>query len=155
VNDPEKPHEAVLIRRYPHPVVRVFRAWSVPRHIEGWLRPSLECRLRVEVFDFREGGDFVFNYEWGDNASPVRGRFRTIVPEQTLVYSWSPQPPDPYAGRETVVSVHFSAIASGTEILIRHTLFPDRAMRDRHQAGWASALDLLNTLFESDPQNFP
>ena len=144
-----KPHEAVVVRRYPHPVARVFLAWSVPRHLEGWLRPHAECRLRVATFDFREGGEFLFEYEWGDNASPVRGRFRTIVPEKTLVYSWSPQPPDPYAGCDTIVAVSFSPAPGGTEVVIRHTVFPDETMRDRHRVGWATALELLAGYLES------
>lgn len=143
MDESEKPREAVLVRRYPHPVERVFRAWSMPRHLEGWLRPDVECRLKVAKFDFREGGEFLFEYEWDGEASPVRGTFLTIVPEKSLVYSWVPQAPDPYAGHETIVSVRFISIASGTEILVRHAVFPDATMRDRHRTGWAAALDLL------------
>ena len=139
----ERNDEAVVVRVYPHPVARVYRAWTVRRHIENWLRPNVECRLRVSVFDFREGGTFFFDYEWGNNASPVRGTFLTIVPEQTLAYSWNPQPPDPYAGKTTTVTVRFKTVAGGTEVVVKHTLFPDRDMRDRHGAGWAAALDLL------------
>jgi uncharacterized protein YndB with AHSA1/START domain len=145
MENPEKTHEAVIRRRYPHPVARVFRAWSVPRHLERWLRPDTKCMLRIERFDFREGGEFVFQYAWGDDTGPVHGKFLTIVPEQTLIYSWSPQPPDPYAGRETMVSVWFRAIAAAiTEVEIRHALFPDETMRDRHHSGWSTAVEFLS-----------
>lgn len=147
------------MRRYPHPIERVYRAWSVPRHLEGRLRPDRECRLRVAAFDFREGGEFLFEYEWGDNASPVRGKFLTIVPAQTLVYSWSPQAPDPYAGRETMVTVSFTSTPGGTEVVVRHSVFPDDIMRERHRVGWESALDLLAEQLRagsgSRPTNFP
>lgn len=143
-------HEAMVTRRFPHPVARVFRAWSEPRHIEGWLRPNIDCALRVVRFDFREGGEFYFHYAWNDAASPVQGKFLSIVPERTLIYSWSPQPPDPHAGRETMVSVWFRAVADDvTEVELRHTLFPDETMRERHHCGWCAAFDLLACQLQS------
>ncbi|HKB89204.1 MAG TPA: SRPBCC domain-containing protein [Opitutaceae bacterium] len=144
MENPASPLEAVLKRRYPHPVARVFRAWSVPRHLESWLRPETECTLRVARFDFREGGEFVFHYTLGNETAPVHGKFLAIVPEQNLIYSWCPQPPDPWAGRETMVSVWFHPLAADeTEIEIRHTLFPDEMMRDRHHSGWSAAFEFL------------
>lgn len=145
MENPGEMHEAVVTRRFPHPVARVFRAWSEPRHLEGWLRPNVECALRVARFDFREGGEFYFRYDWKGAASPVQGRFLRIVVEQALIFSWSPQPPDPYAGRETMVSVWFRPAADdSTEVELRHTLFPDQIMRGRHHVGWGSAFDLLS-----------
>lgn len=144
--------EATIKRHFSHPIARVFRAWSSPRHLEGWLRPDPKCGLRVKDFDFREGGNFAFDYEWGDLASPVQGKFLTIVPEQTLIYTWKPLPPDPYAGRETMVSVWFRQInANCTEVELRHTLFPDQAICDRHEAGWIAAFDLLSQQLDTNP----
>ena len=152
VENPAKTLEAVITRRFPHPVARVFRAWSEPSQLERWLRPDAGCTLRVVRFDFREGGEFVFHYAWGTEASPVHGRFLTIATERTLIYSWSPQAPDPYAGRETMVSVWFRAIAANlTEVELRHTLFPDEAMRDRHHTGWSAAVEFLARQLQLQP----
>ncbi len=148
--NPEKTTEAVVTRRFPHPLARVFRAWSEPRNLESWLRPDIGCELVVERFDFREGGELVFRYRWDQEVSPVHGRFLTIVPNQTLIYTWTPQPPDPYAGRETMVSVWFREIEPHlTEVELRHTLFPDETMCDRHHVGWSAAFDLLSQHLES------
>jgi uncharacterized protein YndB with AHSA1/START domain len=122
----------------------VFRAWSEARQLEAWLRPDPDCRLLVARIDFREGGEFEFRYEWGSEAGPVHGKFLTIVANQTLIYSWTPQAPDPYAGRETMVSVWFRAVNPGeTEVELRHTLFPDAPMRDCHDRGWNAAFAFL------------
>ena len=146
---PETTAEAVVTRRFPHPIARVFRAWSEPRQLEAWLRPDPDCRLRVARFEFREGGEFDFRYQWERDVSPVCGKFLTIIANQTLIYSWTPQPPDPYAGRETMVSVWFRAVKPGeTEIELRHTLFPDSEMRDRHHHGWSAAFTLLTKLLQ-------
>jgi uncharacterized protein YndB with AHSA1/START domain len=78
---------------------------------------------------------------------PLRGRFLTIEPEKTLIFTWLPQPPDPDAGKDTMVSVWFrSRAGEETEVEVRHTLFPDEPMRARHQDGWVGALNRLGRL---------
>ena len=185
--------EATVIRRYPHPIARVYRAWTSVEHIEQWFRPFDDVTLTVEQFDLREGGDYFFRYTWpesqylfsgarpslgaaGSSSSnvhdfpdtpspsrpaapkdgraplntyeghfPVRGKFLTIRPEHSLIFSWEPQEPDPDAGKETMVSVFFRALDAGhTEIEVRHTLFPDESMRQRHDEGWNATLDRLS-----------
>lgn len=137
--------EAVLVRRFPHPVARVYRVWTEPQHIAQWFRPYDDVTLEVPTFDFREGGDYFFRYTWSDGVFPVRGRFLTIRPEECLIFSWKPQPPDADAGKETMVSVWFRTPEPGvTEIELRHTLFPDATMRQRHEEGWIATLDRLS-----------
>lgn len=137
--------EAVITRRYPHPISRVFHAWTLVEHIEQWFRPFDDVMLSVEAFDLREGGHYAFRYTWPGHVFPVVGRFLTITPEQTLIFTWMPQEPDPDAGKETMVSVFFRALsATETEVEVRHTLFPDEPMRQRHNAGWCATLDRLH-----------
>lgn len=136
--------EAVIIRRYPHPLSRVYHAWTRVEHLERWFRPFDDVALTVESFDFREGGDYAFRYTWPGHVFPVSGRFLTIRPEQTLVFTWLPQEPDPDAGKDTMVSVFFRDLGrEGTEVEVRHTLFPDDPMRRRHDEGWSATLDRL------------
>lgn len=136
--------EAVLVRRFPHPVARVYGVWTEPQHLAEWLRPFDDVTLEIPLFDFREGGNYQFRYTWPGGLFPVHGRFLTIRPEQSLIFSWEPQPPDPDAGKETMVSVWFRAVESDeTELEVRHTLFPDSAMRQRHDEGWTATLDRL------------
>lgn len=140
--------EARLVRRFKSPLALVYQVWTQPEHLERWLSPADDVRMQVVEFDFRVGGDYHFRYTWGDGGVfPVRGRFLTIQPEESLIFSWLPQPPDPNAGKETMVSVWFRECPNGeTEVEVRHTLFPDEPMRARHQDGWAGTLDRLSRL---------
>lgn len=136
--------EAVITRRYPHPLGRVYRAWTDPSHMEQWFRPFDDVTMRVQHFDLREGGAYAFHYTWPGGEFPVQGKFLTVQPEACLIFTWIPQPPDPDAGKDTVVSVFFRSISDQeTEVEVRHTLFPDEPMRQRHDEGWRATLDRL------------
>jgi uncharacterized protein YndB with AHSA1/START domain len=148
--------EAVLLRRFPHPVSRVFRVWTDPVHIAEWFRPFDDVVLRVETFEFREGGEYFFRYTWPEGVFPVRGKFLTIRTEECLIFSWLPQPPDIDAGKDSLVSVWFRAIAENvTEIELRHTLFPDESMRRRHEEGWIATLDRLTRFLLANETKTP
>jgi uncharacterized protein YndB with AHSA1/START domain len=145
VESKPKPLEAVLVQRFPHPVSRVYRVWTDPKHIAEWWRPFDDVTLEVLMFEFREGGGYSFRYTWTDGIFPVRGRFLTIRTEECLIFTWEPQAPDSDAGKETLVSVWFRTPKPGaTEIELRHTLFPDEAMRRRHEDGWSATLARLS-----------
>jgi uncharacterized protein YndB with AHSA1/START domain len=144
MTNPKASLEARIVRRFTQPNSLVYQMWTQPEHLERWLSPDDDILLKVVEFDFRVGGEFFFRYTWGDNLFPIRGRFLNIEPEKCLIYTWLPQPPDPDAGKETMVSVWFRPLADGgTEVEVRHTLFPDTPMRDRHQEGWAGAMGRL------------
>jgi uncharacterized protein YndB with AHSA1/START domain len=145
MTNPGNSLEARLIRRFPQPVSFVYEMWTQPQHLERWLSPADEILMQVVQFDFRAGGEYFFRYTWGENnVFPLRGKFLTIEPENALIFTWLPQPPDPDAGKETMVSVWFRPLPDGgTEVEVRHTLFPDEKMRDRHQEGWNGAFDRL------------
>jgi uncharacterized protein YndB with AHSA1/START domain len=151
IPNPNQPLEATLIQRYPHPISLVYELWVTPRHLERWLSPADDIVMRVIEFNFREGGEYFFRYTWGENnIFPLRGRFLTIKPEQSLIFTWLPQPPDPDAGKDTMVSIWFRPLSPReTEVEVRHTLFPDGPMRVRHQEGWTGAFNRLRKLLAS------
>jgi uncharacterized protein YndB with AHSA1/START domain len=140
--------EARLVRRFVSPLSLVYEAWTRPRRLERWFSSAGEIRMEVVEFDFREGGGYYIRYTWGEQAvMPLRGKFLTIEPEKSLVFTWLLQPPDLDAGKETLVSVWFRPCPnSETEVEVRHALFPDEPMRGRHLAGWMGALNRLGRL---------
>ena len=151
---PEPPFETQIIRQFPHPVAKVYRAWTMVEHIEQWFCPSDDVTLEVTQFDLREGGEFRFLYTWPNGVFPVNCKFLTITPEQTLIFTWEPQAPHQDAGKETMVSVFFRSLKSSlTEVEIRHTLFPDDAMRICHHDGWCGTLDRLSRHLQSENHN--
>lgn len=136
--------EAQLVRQFPHPIARVYRAWTMVEHIEQWFCPSDDIKIEIEQFDLREGGEFRFLYTWPGNVFPVQGTFLTVKPEQTLIFTWTPHSPDPDAGKDTLVSVFFRPLSPNeTEVEVRHTLFPDELMRQRHNDGWCGTMNRL------------
>jgi uncharacterized protein YndB with AHSA1/START domain len=137
--------EAVIVQQLEAPIELVYRTWAEREHLPQWLSPSDDVTLEVLQFDYREGGDYHYRYTWGDDRQfDVRGRFLQIVPEQALVFSWEPQEPDEDAGKETMVAVFFRRRGPlSTEIEVRHTLFPDEAMRRRHEEGWIGSIGRL------------
>lgn len=149
------PLELKLQRIFPHPRALVYEMWSDPRHVAEWFRPFDDVILEVQAFDFQEGGNYAFRYSWPDGVFPVQGTFLTIRSNETLIFTWEPQSPDPDAGKQTLVSVWFhEAPGDGTEIELRHTLFPDKPMHSRHEAGWLATLDRLSR-YLSNPQTKP
>jgi uncharacterized protein YndB with AHSA1/START domain len=143
---PASPHtfEVQVTRRYPHPVVRVYQAWTRREHLTQWFRPYDDVHLEILEFDLREGGPYVFRFTWPQSTFLLRGQFLRVEPDQCLVFTWIPDPPDVDAGKETMVSVFFRALGDHeTEVEVRHTQFPDEAMRERHDGCWNSTLDQL------------
>ena len=145
MQNPKTSLEARIVRCFPQSVSLVYQMWTQPEHLEQWLSPADDISMEVLEFNFQVGGEFFLRYTWGeDNVFPVRGKFLTIEHEKSLIFSWLPQPPDPDAGKETMISVWFRPLPDGgTEVEVRHTLFPDKPMRDRHQEGWTGAFDRL------------
>lgn len=136
--------EAKVIRRYHHPIARVYEAWSEPDHLTQWFRPYDDVTLEIAEFDLREGGRYAFHFTWPESKFLLHGKFLTVEPRQCLIFTWTPEPPDIDAGKETMVSVFFRALEDAeTEVEVRHTQFPDEAMRMRHEGCWNSTLDQL------------
>lgn len=141
---PAHASEAKVVRRYPHPIARVYEAWTEPDHLTQWFRPYDDVILEIAEFDLREGGVYGFRFTWPQSKFLLRGKFLTVQPEQCLIFTWIPEPPDIDAGKKTMVSVFFRSLGeSETEVEVRHTLFPDEAMRVRHEGCWNSTLDQL------------
>lgn len=141
---PQPPLEVQVIRHYAHPVALVYQAWTQPAHLTQWFRPYDDVTLDVLTHDLREGGEYVFHFTWPQAKFLLRGQFLTIIPQQCLIFTWMPEPPDVDAGKDTLVSVFFRALGpQQTEVEVRHTRFPDEAMRSRHEGCWNSTLDQL------------
>ena len=118
-------------------------------HVAQWFCPSDDIHFDVQCFDFREGGHFRFLYTWPEGVFPVHCRFLTITPNRALIFTWEPQAPHEDSGKETMVSVFFREIdPNQAEIEIRHTLFPDEAMRRCHDDGWCGTLDRLSRFLD-------
>jgi uncharacterized protein YndB with AHSA1/START domain len=80
----------------------------------------------------------------------LSGTYREIEPPERLVYTWRWESSEMDIG-ETLVTVEFHDQRGSTELRIAHELFPDTAMRDRHQQGWSGCLDRLTGILFVNP----
>lgn len=100
--------------------------------------------MEIVEFSLTEGGRYVFHFTWPQSKFLLEGTFLTVRPEDCLIFTWTPLPPDVDAGKDTLVSVFFRPLSTHeTEVEVRHTLFPDETMRERHEGCWNSTLDQL------------
>lgn len=145
MNPNPKTYEARIKRSFPHPVSRVYRAWTQAEHVAAWLKPSEEVGFTVIRFDLRPGGEYDFRYEHGGGIFPVRGKFLTLEPERSIIFTWLPYAPHIDAGKDTLVSVWFRPmLPNSTEVELRHTLFPDETMCQCHEKNWLGTFEQLS-----------
>ena len=121
---------------------KVWRAWTDPEALKLWWGPDAADRVAAVQLDVRVGGRFriVFGGPRGTDHE-VQGVYKEVVEPRKLVFTWTW--PNTTPERESLVSIVFKAVGSGTELDFRHEQFFDEAARDGHRRGWSAALDKL------------
>jgi uncharacterized protein YndB with AHSA1/START domain len=137
-----------LSRHYPVAPEKVWRAWTDPEALKRWWGPEAADRVSLAQLDVRAGGRFriVFGGPQGKDHE-VQGVYKEVVPNRRLVFTWTW--PNSTPERESVVTIVFNAVGSGTELDFRHEQFFDQAARDGHQRGWSGALAKLDDYLRS------
>lgn len=125
----------------------VFRAFTEPQLLERWFCPSPEVALRVETCDVRPGGRYRFLFRFpGGAVTPVVGEYRVVEPPRRLVFTWTWEEPDPWAGVVTLVTVTLVERNGGTDVRVHHADLSTEEMKQRHEGGWPGTLDRLGSL---------
>ena len=139
---------SVFVRRHVRASRKqVFRAFTEPEILPRWFSPSADIGTEILEHDFRVGGRYRFGFRFPDGErNIVTGMFREIASPERLVFTWIWEPPDPHAGVETLVTIVLREDEDGTEIVVTHDRFSRHESRDRHDAGWQTTLDRLETL---------
>ncbi len=104
-------------RRYPHPVSRVFAAWSEPGLKRKWFG-SPDPANASAVFEFREGGREYNADRMGTDLYTFDARYHDIVPDNRIVYTYEMT----MNGQRISVSlatVSFTVTADGTHLTVR------------------------------------
>jgi uncharacterized protein YndB with AHSA1/START domain len=127
------------------PISLVFRAFTEPHLLERWFCPSPDVALQVERCNPQVGGDYRFVFYFpGGRAVPVVGEYRIVEPPHRLVFTWTWEAPDPWAGVVTLVSVNLTECDGGTSVEVRHAQMEAGEMTDMHQSGWTATLARLD-----------
>jgi uncharacterized protein YndB with AHSA1/START domain len=139
--EPSDPAPRVALRRtYAAPRDRVFRAWTDPEQVVQWMSPADGVSAEFAEIDLRAGGPYRIGFRTPSGLAVVGGVFLDVAAPEKLVYTWVWEAPNENAGSETQVTVEFIERGRETELVLTHERFPNREMRDRHEAGWAGVL---------------
>lgn len=150
MTSPSRTVEAVIARRtYPVPREMVFRAFADPEWLARWLSPSNDVSTTVIEFDFRPGGSYRLAFHFpGGRADMVVGKYVDVRTNERLVYTWTWEAPDPFAGVESLVTVDLSDSVDGTCVALTHELLPTEERRQIHDVGWQATLGQLAELLK-------
>lgn len=139
----------VVSRWFPATREAVYQAFTDPARLTRWFSPSDDVATTVVDFDLRLGGRYrlAFHFPQG-HTDYVVGKYLEISPSRRLVYTWTWEQPDPFAGIDTTVTVELSDSDGGTIVAVTHDRFPSEERRGIHEIGWQATLARLARLFE-------
>jgi len=126
---------------------RVFDAWTDPKQMQQWFRPSDQFRTLFIEVDLRVGGRYRIRMRNPDGEShTVGGIFKEITPPSKLIYTWTwEEPVKGYKGEmaDTLVTVELKDLGGKTELTLTHQRFPTQQALDMHTEGWTGCLEML------------
>lgn len=148
-------------RRYTAPVERLWRAFTEPADMAGWMWAGYAENC-VALSDLRVGGRYSIYTDsdaasagWPRDRIGRLGIYLEIVPEQRLVYTLHWDAPVGYNQQDTVVTdeamlITFRADGAATIIELRHVGIPDDgASAVEHGKALAAEFDHLARLVEA------
>ena len=134
----------VITRIFNAPLAVVFATWTDANQLVQWWGPRgfqiVSCKADVRV-----GG--AWRVETRSPEGEVHnagGVYREVAPPERLAFTmaWDGTE-DSEPGRETIVTVGLAEEGDRTRMTFRQAVFSSMAARDAHDAGWASAIELL------------
>ena len=122
---------------------RIFAAWSDPEEMKQWFGGT-HCRASEIKVDFRVGGSYsISGSKDGVGTWTTVGVYREITPPARVVYTWQWLDDPDWEGHPSLVTVEFTEVAGGTEVLVTHERFPSEESRGNHDQGWNQAMEKL------------
>jgi uncharacterized protein YndB with AHSA1/START domain len=144
--DESRESEALTIdRTYDASPEQVWEAWTDPRALTRWFGPENTDSVLAAELDVRAGGHYRIAFTTTDGEHhEVGGTYREVQPGRRLVFTWAwRSTPD----RESLVSLLFQPVGTGTHLVLRHERFVDESAREGHARGWAGAFVRLDHYF--------
>lgn len=126
---------------------RVYAAWTDPEQLRQWFGPE-NVRTREIVAQTWVGGKFrwdLINPE-GEEMT-VEGEYRELQRGRKIVFTWQWQDDENWENHNSIVTIELADAADGTEVRLLHERLPSEDSRDRHNEGWTSLLNKLETFF--------
>ncbi|HKR98603.1 MAG TPA: SRPBCC domain-containing protein [Candidatus Dormibacteraeota bacterium] len=121
----------------------VFRSWTTPALMAGWLSPTGRAEVTADV---RVGGRFSVVMLGDETHIDHEGEYLELEPPRRLVFTWS----SAYTGDgPSVVTVQLEPVDAGTRIVLTHEQLPAEHAA-AHESGWGAILDRLSESLRSN-----
>ncbi len=126
---------------------RLFKAWTDEKDLAAWYGPEgFECTYCK--LDVRPGGKWRTCIVSPDGKEYwMEGEYIEINPPQKLVFTFGDGGENKNPDEQTIVTINFSPLGDQTKMDFHQAEFPDKAIRDSHQGGWAGAFVCLGKQF--------
>ncbi len=132
----------------------VWKAWTIPEHLEKWWCPK-PMTTKIVGFDLRPGG--AFDLLMGDPSggeTPITGAFLEIVPEERIVFTtaltdgWRPAPT--LLPITAIISMTNDSANTryATRVLVKDEEERQKLQAMNFEAGWSIGIDQLSQLAE-------
>jgi uncharacterized protein YndB with AHSA1/START domain len=152
-NNPTDERTIVISRTLDAPRELVFAAFTDPRHLSRFWRPSFTTVAACQV-ELRVGGAFRVEMRGPDGTRyPCTGTYREIVPPDKLVYTATTADDNPCGGGlppRSLVTITFAAVGDRTRITIVAQLQTPAdvaaCVAGGYHQGWSESLDRLAEL---------
>ena len=142
-----------ITRNYSASPEAVFQAWTDPEALRQWFAPSETFTTPLAEVNFRVGGSYRIQIKDPSGAiHTVGGVYQEIQRPRRLVFTWAWEEAGDCGGgtddpiTETLVTVEFHQVETGTELILTHEQLPTEEAREKHQEGWSGCLAKLGNV---------
>ena len=132
----QEPTSLRLERILPATPQTVFRSWTMPELMAGWLSPAGRAEVSADV---RVGGRFSLVMVGDERRIDHEGEYLEVQPPHRLVFTWRSAYTDDLP---SVVTVLLEAMGESTRLVLTHEQLPAHSVAS-HAGGWGGILDRL------------
>ncbi len=132
------------------PREKVFDAFTDESALAAWHCPR-GLHVGEVSTDVRVGGRYrVTMVKRDGTVHGSSGVYQAIERPSFLAYTWAWDGEGDIAARTTLIEVTLTEKDGGTQLHMRHTGFPEAAIRDDHNQGWTSVFNRLADYLDPD-----
>ncbi|HVN80822.1 MAG TPA: SRPBCC domain-containing protein [Terriglobia bacterium] len=132
-----------VTRLLPATCQQVFEAWTEVESVKQWMCAGDTVVAHAEL-DVRVGGRFRVMMRGPNMDYDHQGEYLEVVPPNRLVFTWVSLGTH---GQSTLVTVELQEQGNQTLLTLTHERLPDREAASKHQNGWTSIVDKLQSHF--------
>lgn len=132
--------DPVVIKRvFPCGKRQLFDAWSRPALMMKWFFASQEAASSTVNNSFTVGGEYEVVMHLPSGNFRHYGVYRAIDRYNHIAFSWNS-----HLVQDSLVELDFRELSPNrTELILRHTQFPNAEVRGKHEGGWSRCLQNL------------